>query len=109
LHIGGEPEPPRGSEIIENLCANLVVEAKTGIVGILKNGPGPTVMYRADMDANAVQEQTGLPYESKVRVQRADGTETYVAHMCGHDVAINFAKRFSILHCGLQVSVPCVP
>lgn len=55
--------------------------AKTGVVGILKNGEGPTVMYRADMDANTVEEATGLPYASKVRVKLDDGTETPVAHM----------------------------
>ena len=58
---------------------------KTGVVGILKNGKGPTFMYRADMDANAVKEETGLPYASKVRVTNLDGIETPVAHMCGHD------------------------
>ena len=58
---------------------------KTGVVGILKNGDGPTVMYRADMDANAVEEATGLPYASKVRVKLPDGTESPAAHMCGHD------------------------
>lgn len=58
---------------------------KTGVVGIMENGEGPIVMYRADMDANAVEEATGLPYESKVRVTLEDGTETPVAHMCGHD------------------------
>lgn len=46
--------------------------AKTGVVGILKNGEGPTVMYRADMDANTVEEATGLPYASKVRVKLDD-------------------------------------
>lgn len=57
----------------------------TGVVGILKNGEGPTVMYRADMDANAVEEATGLSYESKVRVKLPDGSELPVAHLCGHD------------------------
>jgi hippurate hydrolase len=57
----------------------------TGVVGILKNGDGPTFMFRADMDANAVQEATGLPYASTQRVTNLDGVETYVAHMCGHD------------------------
>ncbi|AUM75717.1 hypothetical protein CYR75_13405 [Paracoccus jeotgali] len=52
---------------------------KTGVVATLTNGPGPTVMYRADMDANAVEEATGLPYASKVRAKRADGTESPVA------------------------------
>lgn len=64
--------------------------AKTGVVGILRNGKGPTVMYRADMDANAVEEATGLPYASKVRVKREDGTETAVAHMCGHDAHVTW-------------------
>lgn len=58
---------------------------KTGVVAILRNGAGPTVMYRADMDANAVQEKTGVPYESKVRVTNLDGVDVPVAHMCGHD------------------------
>ena len=58
---------------------------RTGVVGILKNGSGPTFMFRADMDANAVKEETGLPYTSKVRVTNLDGVETPVAHMCGHD------------------------
>lgn len=57
----------------------------TGVVGILKNGNGPTLMFRADMDANAVEEATGLPYASEVRVINLDGIETPVAHMCGHD------------------------
>jgi len=58
---------------------------KTGVVGILRNGDGPTFMFRADMDANAIEEETGLPYASKVRVTNLDGVETAVAHMCGHD------------------------
>lgn len=58
---------------------------RTGVVGILKNGDGPTFMFRADMDANAVREETGLPYASTQRVTNLDGVETYVAHMCGHD------------------------
>lgn len=59
--------------------------AKTGVVGILRNGKGPVVMYRADMDANAVEERVDLPYRSTVRVKRADGSETPVMHACGHD------------------------
>ena len=58
---------------------------RTGVVGILENGSGPTFMFRADMDANAVKEETGLPYASEVRVTNLDGVETSVAHMCGHD------------------------
>jgi len=63
---------------------------KTGVVGIFRNGAGPVVMYRADMDANAVEEATGLPYASKVRVKREDGSESPVAHMCGHDAHVTW-------------------
>lgn len=63
---------------------------KTGVVATLENGPGPTVMYRADMDANAVEEATGLPYASKVRTKREDGSESPVAHMCGHDAHVTW-------------------
>lgn len=58
---------------------------KTGVVGIMKNGNGPTVMFRADMDALNVEEKTGLDYASKVRVKMEDGSEASVGHMCGHD------------------------
>jgi len=58
---------------------------KTGVVGIMKNGKGPTVMFRADMDALNVEEKTGLDYASKVRVKMEDGSEAPVGHMCGHD------------------------
>lgn len=57
----------------------------TGVVGIMENGPGPVVMFRADMDANAVKEATGLDYASEVTAINRYGEETYVAHMCGHD------------------------
>jgi hippurate hydrolase len=64
--------------------------AKTGVVGILRNGSGPTLMFRADMDANATAEATGLPYASKVRVKLASGVEVPVAHLCGHDAHITW-------------------
>jgi amidohydrolase len=57
---------------------------KTGVVGILRNGNGPKVMFRADMDANAVKEVTGLSYASTQRVER-NGEEVPVMHACGHD------------------------
>lgn len=57
-----------------------------GVVGILKNGPGPTVMLRTDMDALPVTEQTNLAYSSKVRVKLPSGEMTGVMHACGHDV-----------------------
>ncbi len=57
-----------------------------GIVAILKNGPGPTLMIRTDMDALPVLEQTGLPYASKVTTHDDSGVEVPVMHACGHDV-----------------------
>jgi amidohydrolase len=57
----------------------------TGVVGIFKNGNGPIVMYRADMDCNAVKETTGLPYASTKMVKKPDGVEVPVMHACGHD------------------------
>ncbi len=57
----------------------------TGVVGILKNGEGPIVMYRADMDCNSVVETAGLPYASKKTAKKADGIEVPVMHACGHD------------------------
>ncbi|GAA1453785.1 amidohydrolase [Nocardiopsis tropica] len=57
----------------------------TGVVGILRNGPGPTVMLRADMDALPLEEKTGLPYASTTRAPDEDGVEVPVMHACGHD------------------------
>lgn len=57
---------------------------RTGVVAMLKNGPGPTVMIRADMDALPVTEQTNLPFASKARGMAAGG-ETGIMHACGHD------------------------
>ena len=58
-----------------------------GVVGVMKNGKGPTVLVRADMDALPVEEKTGLPYASKVRVPRTTPATTVpVMHACGHDV-----------------------
>lgn len=75
---------------------------KTGVVGVLKNGAGPVVMYRADMDANAVQEATGLSYASKVRVKREDGSESPVAHMCGHDAHVTWMLGLAKVMTGLK-------
>lgn len=63
---------------------------KTGVVGILKNGEGPIVMYRADMDCNAVKETTGLPYASTKTVKNNDGIEVPVMHACGHDLHVTW-------------------
>lgn len=58
---------------------------RTGIVAVLKNGPGPTVLIRADIDALPVIEQTGLPFASKARATPPAGGETGIMHACGHD------------------------
>ncbi len=59
---------------------------KTGVVGVLKNGAGPTVWFRADMDANGgVRETTGLPWAAKGPQRLADCSEVDVMHACGHD------------------------
>jgi amidohydrolase len=60
----------------------------TGVVGLLRNGNGPTVLLRADMDALPVKEQTGLPYASTVTARDPDGNEVPVMHACGHDVHV---------------------
>lgn len=60
----------------------------TGVVGILKNGDGPVVLMRADMDALPVKEQTGLPYASTDHATDASGQVVPVAHACGHDVHV---------------------
>ena len=63
---------------------------KTGAVGVLANGPGPTVWFRADMDANAVRETTGLPYAASAKQRLADGSEIDVMHACGHDAHVTW-------------------
>ena len=60
----------------------------TGVVGVLRNGAGPTVLLRADMDALPVRERTGLPYASTATGTDGDGTEVPVMHACGHDVHV---------------------
>jgi amidohydrolase len=56
-----------------------------GVVGIMKNGTGPTVLVRTDLDALPVEEDTGLSYASKVTTKGDDGREVHVMHACGHD------------------------
>lgn len=68
-----------GFEVTENFGG-------TGVVGILKNGPGPTVLIRADMDALPVVEETGKTYASQVKTKDESGNTVGVMHACGHDV-----------------------
>ncbi len=63
-------------------------ETGYGVVGVMKNGDGPVVLVRTDMDALPVQEETGLPYASTVTTKNAKGDEVHVMHACGHDVHI---------------------
>ncbi|WP_243322622.1 amidohydrolase [Geothrix sp. SG200] len=62
----------------------------TGVVGLLHNGPGPTVMLRADMDALPVTEATGLPYASTARATNDEGADVGVSHACGHDLHVTW-------------------
>src|SRR5256714_9697659 len=72
-----------------------------GIVALMKNGAGPTVLVRADMDALPVEEQTGLAYASHVKTKNDAGVEVGVMHACGHDIhvtsLIGAAKLLSAL------------
>ncbi|HZF83205.1 MAG TPA: amidohydrolase [Burkholderiaceae bacterium] len=58
---------------------------RTGVVALYRNGAGPTVMVRTELDALPMEEKTGLPYASKAKAQW-NGRETFVAHSCGHDI-----------------------
>jgi amidohydrolase len=62
----------------------------TGVVGVLRNGDGPTVMLRADMDGLPVKEATGLPYASTVTALGPDGHDVSVMHACGHDMHVTW-------------------
>jgi len=68
-----------GAEVTANV-------GKLGVVGVLRNGRGPTVLVRTDLDALPVTEQTGLDYASKATTAGDDGTAVGVMHACGHDV-----------------------
>ena len=70
-----------GCEVLEGI-------GRTGVVGILRNGAGQTVLARADMDALPVKENTGLPYASTLTASDLDGQTVNVAHACGHDAHV---------------------
>ena len=57
-----------------------------GVVAVMKNGAGPTVLVRTDLDALPVHEETGLPYASAVQTKDSAGREVPVMHACGHDI-----------------------
>jgi hippurate hydrolase len=57
-----------------------------GLVGVLKNGPGPTVLVRTELDGLPVEEKTGVPYASSVKAKNDAGVEVSLMHACGHDI-----------------------
>lgn len=69
----------------------------TGVVGLLRNGNGPTVMLRADMDALPIKEATDLPYASQVSMKDRQGETVPVGHMCGHDMHVTWLAGASTL------------
>ena len=75
-----------GCQVIEHLGKYENPKLKGyGVVGVMKNGDGPTVLVRTDMDALPVEEETGLPYASKTVAQNDEGKDVHVMHACGHD------------------------
>src|SRR5215469_2880838 len=77
---------------------------KTGVVGLLRNGDGPTVMLRADMDALPIEEATGLPYASKVTAKDRAGKTVPVGHMCGHDMHVTWLTGATKLLADARIS-----
>jgi len=75
---------------------------KTGVVGLMKNGDGPVVMYRADMDCNSVKETTGLANASKKIVELPDGSETPVMNACVHDAHVTWMIGVAHFFCTAQ-------
>jgi len=78
-----------GCEVTENFGKPDNPGVKSyGVIGVMKNGPGPLVLVRTDLDALPVDEQTGLPYASKVTTKDDSGKEVHVMHACGHDAHV---------------------
>src|SRR5690349_16364444 len=76
-----------GCEVTENVGQYENSKLKCyGVVGVMKNGGGPTVLVRTDLDALPVHEETGLPYASTVTTKNDEGREVSVMHACGHDI-----------------------
>ncbi|MGH8704385.1 MAG: M20 metallopeptidase family protein, partial [Burkholderiales bacterium] len=84
-------EERRTSDLVAARLAEIGVEVhrgvgKTGVVGVLRNGKGPTVMLRTDMDGLPIEEKTGLRYASRATGTDPSGKAVRVMHACGHDV-----------------------
>src|SRR3989440_9348530 len=79
-----------GCDVTENVGKYDKPDQKCfGVVGVMKNGDGPVVLVRTDLDALPVQEETGLSYASTVTTTGEDGKEVHVMHACGHDAHIS--------------------
>src|SRR5437899_6186320 len=79
-----------GCDVTENVGKYDKPDQKCfGVVGVIKNGDGPVVLVRTDLDALPVQEETGLPYASTVVTKNEKGDDVYVMHACGHDAHIS--------------------
>ena len=81
----------RTSKLLADRVAALGFEVirqvgRTGFVALLRNGPGPVVMMRTELDALPVEEKTGASFASVVRGHLPDGSDVPVAHACGHDL-----------------------
>ena len=78
-----------GYEVTENVGKFVQPNWKGyGVVAVMKNGDGPTVLVRTDLDALPVEEKTGLPYASTVKTKNDAGQDVSVMHACGHDIHI---------------------
>ena len=93
LHLHPElsfQEKQSAARVAEELrqvgCEVTTGVGRQGVVGLLKNGTGPTVLVRTDLDALPVKEQTGLPYASTVTTKDGHGNDVPVMHACGHDI-----------------------
>src|SRR2546421_3327387 len=79
-----------GCDVTENVGKYEKLDQKCfGVVGVMKNGDGPVVLVRTDLDALPVQEETGLPYASTVVTKNEKGDDVHVMHACGHDAHIS--------------------
>ena len=79
-----------GCDVTENVGKYEKTDQKCyGVVGVMKNGDGPVVLVRTDLDALPVQEETGLPYASTVVSKNEKGDDVHVMHACGHDVHVS--------------------
>jgi hippurate hydrolase len=74
----------------------------TGFVAVLRNGPGPTLLYRTDLDALPVAEETGLPYASQVRTTNLAGQQVPVMHACGHDIHMTLCTGLARMMASLK-------